>query len=187
VKKWILLLSISLSVMTATAYSEQALHEDALIIDPVADSFVDEALFDHDLYLNDLNEGPLPLPDDPADPPSEPNQPPPPGRPQSFTLGTGQATRFGARSYTFYPYIPKLISLRVIAGKSNIEVKHVWVTYTDTMKTVEISQLRGELSRSRAREVRMSGRAIFRVDIEVSASSFWRQPGYFQMDGTSLP
>ncbi|MNK99414.1 hypothetical protein D3C87_1198070 [compost metagenome] len=182
-KKWILLLSIFLSVMTATAYSEQALHEDALVVDPL----LDEALFDHGIYLNDFEEGPLPLPDDPPAPGDPPNEPVPPGGPQSFTLGTGQATRFGSRSYSFYPHISKMISLRVIAGKTNIEVKHVWVTYTDTMRTVEISQLRGELSRSRAKEVRMSGRAVFRVDIEVSASSFWRQPGYFHMSGTSLP
>lgn len=181
-KKWILLLSISLSVITATAYSEQALHEDALVVDPQ----LDEALFDHGIYLNEFDEGPLPLPDDPPAP-GEPNEPVPPGGPQSFTLGTGHAARFGSRTYTFYPHISKLISLRVIAGKTNIEVKHVWVTYTDTMRTVEISQLRGELSRSRAKEVRMSGRGVFRVDIEVSASSFWRQPGYFQMNGTSLP
>jgi hypothetical protein len=186
VKKWILLLSISLSVITAAAYSEQALHEDALAADPLADTRLDEDLFDQGIYLNDLDEGPLPLPDEPPAP-GDPAEPPPPGAPESFTLGTGQAARFGTRSYTFYPYSSKLISLRVIASKSNIEVKHVWVTYLGTNQTVEISQLRGELSRSRAKEVRMNGRGVFRVDIEVAASSFWRQPGYFVMGGTSIP
>lgn len=186
-KKWILLLSISLSVMVAKAYSEQALYEDAL----ASDALVDEDFIDHDLYTDDvdlaeMNEGPLPLPDEPPGP-GEPQRPPPPGAPESFTLGGGQATRLGTRTYTFYPYITKMISLRVIAIKSNIEVKHVWVTYLGTNQTVEISQLRGELSRSRAKEVRMNGRGVFRIDVEVSASSFWRQPGSFVMGGTSLP
>lgn len=182
-KKWILLCSVFLSAMTAHAYSEQALHEDALAMDSF--TIEDEGDFDAEAFFS---EGPLPLPEDPQDPtnPTDPNQPPPPNAPESFLIGTGEASRFGSRSYTFYPRSPKLISLRVLAGKTNIEVNHVWVTYGDTMQTVEISQLRGELSRSRAKQVRMSGRGIFRIEVQVSASSFWRQAGFFRMDGTSL-
>ena len=61
-KKWILFLVTFLSVLSARAYSEQALHEDALD----SESFVDESLFDHEYYLN--QDGPLPLPDDPVPP-----------------------------------------------------------------------------------------------------------------------
>lgn len=192
-KKWILLLSIFLSVFTAAAYSEQALHEDALDTEAVYDeSSYNQEYADQDYYLD--QEGPLPLPPDDPIPPGETPPPgenpppptPPPGGPESFTLGGGVATRWGTRTYTFYPYNPKLIKLRLIASRSNIEAKHVWITYSDTMKAVEISQLRGELSRSRSKEVRLNGRSIFKVDVEVSANSFWRQPGAFQMDGTSL-
>lgn len=179
-KKWILLCSVFLSVMTAVAYSEQALHEDALAMDSY--TFGEDEAFDAEVFFS---EGPLPLPEDPTNP-TDPNQPPPPNAPESFLIGTGEASRFGSRSYTFYPRSPNLISLRVIAGKTNIEVNHVWVTYGDSMQTVEISQLRGELSRSRAKQVRMSGRNIFRIEVQVSASSFWRQAGFFRMDGTSL-
>lgn len=131
----------------------------------------------------------MPLPDDPTDPNQPPLPPPPSGKPVTYAVGSGQTSRFGSRSFTFYtrPSLQKTTKLRIIAVRNNINVGGVWISYADSSETRVIREFQGDLTTGRPREIRMSGRPVLRVDVEASSGYFWKQPGSFRVEATGVP
>lgn len=177
-KKWMLLFSILLSVFTAAAYTESIEQHEIDSWEYGNEDLYDEAFF--------AQEGPLPLPDDPGQPPLPP---PPNGKPMSYTVGSAQTSRFGSRSFTFYtrPTLQKTTKLRIVALRNNINVSGVWLSYADSSESRSVREFQGELSTGRAREIKLSGRPLLRVDVEASAGYFWKQPGSFRVEATGVP
>lgn len=139
-------------------------------------------------YSNALVAQPRPLPDDSY--PQEPRYPeePPRGPEVPYSLGNGEAERFGNRRTDFYPRsdLNRLVRLRLVGLDNTIEIKEVRLIFADYREERVEFGLNGELKPGNMRGTLLGGRRIYAIEVTATASYLWKKPGGYRVEVTAV-
>lgn len=144
---------------------------------------------------------PLPLPDEPL--PSEPNPTPAPApaptpppqetppsepEPQSYSFGVTDLGSYGNKKYQFmiHPSIGQLVEIRLYGTEANVEIKEVRIYSTNIYLVRNIDVLAGDLRYGETKVAKINPSLISRIEVVASAASFWKRPGSFRLDITTM-
>lgn len=137
-------------------------------------------------FYDEVQATPRPLPDAPYEPgPDDPIRSEPPREEFiPYTLGTGDTGRFGSKDSEFYPRfdLARVVSLRLVGSRNEIDVKEVKVLYADNMVERSLYTLQGNLRSGAMKEIALDGRPIYRIDISAKSERFWKKLGSYRVD-----
>lgn len=121
---------------------------------------------------------PRPLPDEPGEIP---------GAEVTYTLGLGATERFSQTHFDFYPRqdLSRAIGLRLVGLSSTVDIKAVIIVYADYNEQRSEVTLEGDIKAGTSKGTFLGGRPIHHIEIR-AATPFWRKPGQYRVDLTSL-
>ncbi|AHI05356.1 hypothetical protein BDW_04240 [Bdellovibrio bacteriovorus W] len=144
---------------------------------------------------------PLPLPDPPRAPeprprprPPAPTPPPPeervPAEPEyiAYSFGVTDLGAYGSKAYQFmlHPSIGQLVEIKLLGTEDNVDIKEVRIYSSNVYLVRNVSSLAGNLRYGEIKTAKLEGAMISRIEIVASASSFWKRPGSFRLDITTM-
>lgn len=146
---------------------------------------------------------PLPLPDPPRSPEPRPSPTPPlpappttppeeraPVEPEisSYSFGVTDLGAYGSKHYQFmlHSAIGQLIEIKLLGTEDNVDIKEVRIFSSNVYLVRNISALAGNLRYREIKTAKIDPSMISRIEVVASASSFWKRPGSFRLDITTM-
>lgn len=119
---------------------------------------------------------PLPLPDDP-------NEQPPVDE-VIYSVGSTYVDRFGDDTRVYYPRKgqARLVRLRLLGMRNNINVKAVRLYFSNPSSVREVYELEGTLGSSEVVDALLNGQVATKIEVIAGPAYFWKKPGGYRLD-----